>query len=1233
MSYLPRFGPHKYTKANLDRREREQINEELLYRALNTGTVITFIGSGCSAAIGYKTWTGFTKEMVERTLLELTDAKQQGKLQPFVEENERRLGRFSDLLNSNVSSEQLPFFLTVCKKELERIGGQPLYEEKLGEIFEKWETKSSTIQSPPLSDQNNPYRSLLEIKSLRRFITSNYDNAFECLLAEHRKIDSGHLKLPSTNTVSLKEKVKLAFTQKDDDHLAIFALSHIEEAENMIFHCHGSIFEPSSMVVTEADYNNWYLAENDKCLAFRQTLDLLFGSNPILFVGFSLNDVDLLRPLRIFGMRGDEREPTRPIFAILPRMQESKEKDNDHFDHLFAQYKVRVIPYDIKDWGGQSEALCQKLEDINKRRGEWWRGWLTKPKIRKVSTTSGKASSGTPKAPYYHYAFHSTTEQVRLTERDNRILENLEEQIFNRLDPPSGKTLIPLIGPGGTGKSWYALRLMERLVKGNLNKPLEKQFAGFFFWSSYYSDDSLTGLDRALFYMEGEEKYKENRNNSRLNRLKSCLRNEDEKYFIVFDGVERFLHEGKQHEVGYEHTPRIKELFKILSDQGNKSIVLITSRLWPQALSSPDTSDLIRPFTPEELEVIEPFDKLDLSQDERSALCSLLDGHIYGLLLAGKIIARQRNKTYRDEEKGGGSPPEDTEFGSPPYDKIEPDPTLLDLKTALSRTPPDRRIQRMIREAIDYADRWVETSLSFKHGIVPSILERVAIFMSPVSQTILSWCIELSCKELGFPINPAEAKHLIEELKSRLILFETNQVEPDLSNETLYTIHPLVRGYIFQRVHHAMTDALPSFTLSGFTSGTALVDPGSERGIKIVQEVFNKLCDKAETIIANGDKREALKLCRGAFGVVRARMESNTVPRWYAYDPSLCYDTYLGMLARLIDLVRDASPSHWDYASRDDLVKTEDPEGILYADELAWLYNELGLGSYSQSSMLDALAVWEQQYEINRIIDRREEGGQYIFQSLCNLGASNIHLGRLEIAETYFKNAMRQNFSIKDKDHGGRITGYLALIHHLRGNLKEADKFYQKAIRKIEDGGTNNRGKSIFLRHYSDLLMTQKKMEKAEVVMQSSRALAEVDRYPDLTAYVRLSFGHWHRLKNNIPAALQEYNAALKEARQIGIRRLEAEVLTELARLFLSIGEFHLARQRAIESLMIANECVLGLRQTHGLLVLGKATVKAGQRELGIAYLKQAKRLAKRQQYWLRMQEAEEELQRLEGDS
>jgi tetratricopeptide (TPR) repeat protein len=167
------------------------------------------------------------------------------------------------------------------------------------------------------------------------------------------------------------------------------------------------------------------------------------------------------------------------------------------------------------------------------------------------------------------------------------------------------------------------------------------------------------------------------------------------------------------------------------------------------------------------------------------------------------------------------------------------------------------------------------------------------------------------------------------------------------------------------------------------------------------------------------------------------------------------------------------------------------------------------------------------------------------------------------------------------------------------------------------------------MRHWGDLKISLGDKENARLYILNSRSLAEAGRYPELLAYARLSYGHWYRIMKRYEEALHEYNAALDESRRIGIRRLESEVLSELSRLACDLGDAQIARQRAIEALRIANESALGLKQTHGLVVLGRATIQAGERDLGIAYLKHAKKLADRQEYWLRGSEAEEQLQRL----
>jgi tetratricopeptide (TPR) repeat protein len=132
-----------------------------------------------------------------------------------------------------------------------------------------------------------------------------------------------------------------------------------------------------------------------------------------------------------------------------------------------------------------------------------------------------------------------------------------------------------------------------------------------------------------------------------------------------------------------------------------------------------------------------------------------------------------------------------------------------------------------------------------------------------------------------------------------------------------------------------------------------------------------------------------------------------------------------------------------------------------------------------------------------------------------------------------------------------------------------------------------------------------------------------------LVAYARISQGHVYRAGGAFKDAMPEYLGCLRMARQIGIRRLEADALSELSRLALDLGDAENARRQAMAALRLSNELGLGLRKTHGLVVLGLATVRTGPVELGKSYLRQALRMAEAQGYWLRGHEIEHELEKL----
>ena len=352
-------------------------------------------------------------------------------------------------------------------------------------------------------------------------------------------------------------------------------------------------------------------------------------------------------------------------------------------------------------------------------------------------------------------------------------------------------------------------------------------------------------------------------------------------------------------------------------------------------------------------------------------------------------------------------------------------------------------------------------------------------------------------------------------------------------------------------------------------------------------------------------------------------MEANTVPRWTTYD------SYLPFGIRIAQLVKRLSGDCWTH--HEDTMDIEHPDAPLYAAELAWLYNDSALALSTEGDVVDAGALWERVYEISRVLEGPGPGGSFQLEALLSLTFTSIEMGRLPIARGYLEEAERILIDASDDDYQARILGLRGLMAHLGGDLQAADDFYERCMHLLSTG-TNLRAQSIFLKHRADIKITTGQCEEADLLIRNSRALAEAGVFPELIANARISQGHLLFRRGDPVRARLEYNAVLKEAQRIGIRKLETRALTALARLALDQKDADSAHGYALHSLRLANEMGLGLRQTHSLVVLGLTTLAIDERDLGIAILRQAKKLADSQEYWARSREAENKLQELDID-
>jgi len=554
---LPRVATHSETH---DHYAHDQRSREMLCRVLALRTCIAFIGSGCSIPLGYPTWRDLAWQLLERTRK--------------IKENER-LNRYQATLESNsYKTEDLPLFIAACKNLLCKAGQGHSYEDFFFDMF-----KPVT----PWKESHNPYKELLDLP-IHRFITSNYDCEMERALHSVRQIQFPELaKHIGPTTPSRMPRVPYlssaggndgqgeparSFTQKPEynDRLALFALARVAESRDIVFHCHGRFDDSDSIIATEADYQRWYLGDEESAEAFRQTIDLLFASNPIFFVGFGMADADLMHPLRLLSAVSAEKKPFRPLFALLP--SQGFDADWDRREFLYERYGLNTLTYQKTDEPDQG--LCSALRSLKDEWLEWRKSWLKKPPIRKVVVQAAKGQ------PYRHYGLDRDKDTQIGAKQVDVMVGQLAGQI------KKGEHVLVIVGPGGTGKSWHALALLDKLKGRRLGGG---SFDGLFFWSSYYADDALTGLDRLLAYVDPEG----DTNASRFVRLKNSLN--AGRFVVVLDGFERLMtpsnwkQEGTDPEIGDFANPVVKSFVDLFLDPNCHSHLVLTSRLRPRTLA------------------------------------------------------------------------------------------------------------------------------------------------------------------------------------------------------------------------------------------------------------------------------------------------------------------------------------------------------------------------------------------------------------------------------------------------------------------------------------------------------------------------------------------------------------------------------------------------------------------------------------------------------------------------
>lgn len=238
-------------------------------------------------------------------------------------------------------------------------------EALIKEVPRKTLSRSEVI--PKLYD---PLYCLIQDLKIDRIATVNYDLEVERFLA-----DSGYCVQDAalaTGFASYERAGPLGARTRDialdgdrAADLIDFAVSE-DEYTVQVAHLHGRATSDSDLVVTERDYRNSYIHNGDVSDIYRQGLSILFGGNPVLFIGVGLNEEDLLRPLREFLSL--EPDSNRPVLALMPALSSALDCRATTIKH-FARYGIYVLHHGLSGevaWLHQIVRLCKDICNILK---------------------------------------------------------------------------------------------------------------------------------------------------------------------------------------------------------------------------------------------------------------------------------------------------------------------------------------------------------------------------------------------------------------------------------------------------------------------------------------------------------------------------------------------------------------------------------------------------------------------------------------------------------------------------------------------------------------------------------------------------------------------------------------------------------------------------------------------------------------------------------------------------
>lgn len=266
----------------------DQANEtaflELSQALSSEPRLLGIIGAGSSARVGYPTWNQFLEKL----------EKEIRRSYPGMEQELESLASEPDLLWR--------------AQEYRRLLGLDIYSAVIREQF------------GPEDGRFDEFHRELVLLPFSHILTTNYDNV-----------------LPSAHFAAHKKPAyTVVWNNSSDVKEFIEKLTDGQYSRRYVF-LHGRFNDPNSIILTEEDYRENYVADS----TFIMRLYPILASQRVLFIGFSLTDVDLLAVFRKIKAHFGPGRPRH--FALLP--QKPTDSIASSRRKLVEKYGIQPIYY------------------------------------------------------------------------------------------------------------------------------------------------------------------------------------------------------------------------------------------------------------------------------------------------------------------------------------------------------------------------------------------------------------------------------------------------------------------------------------------------------------------------------------------------------------------------------------------------------------------------------------------------------------------------------------------------------------------------------------------------------------------------------------------------------------------------------------------------------------------------------------------------------------------------